>query len=167
MATCSQNVESAGICGLTGAFYRRLFFAWHMAVPLRFLLVDRLSLREAIASLGLSHFDAKGFFLVMPMVFRCRHAVASVQILVYAALASDRVDRRLESSRLQHFSGSHHVTRFVSGWVSGDWICGQFLCEELYFHGYLMKKIGFLGPWAGVVNSLLFGRWSAILGALT
>jgi len=36
---------------------------------------------------------------------------------------------------------------------------GNFLCEELYFHGYLMKKIGYLGPWAWVVNSLLFGLY--------
>jgi membrane protease YdiL (CAAX protease family) len=38
-------------------------------------------------------------------------------------------------------------------------LIGNFLCEELYFHGYLMKKIGFLGAWAWVVNSALFALY--------
>jgi hypothetical protein len=38
-------------------------------------------------------------------------------------------------------------------------LIGNFLCEELYFHGYLMKKIGFLGGMGlggqlGVVRSV-------------
>lgn len=36
---------------------------------------------------------------------------------------------------------------------------GNFLGEELYFRGYLMKKIAFLGNAAWVVNSLLFATY--------
>jgi membrane protease YdiL (CAAX protease family) len=38
-------------------------------------------------------------------------------------------------------------------------LIGNFLCEELYFQGYLMKKIGFLGAWAWAVNSALLARY--------
>jgi membrane protease YdiL (CAAX protease family) len=36
---------------------------------------------------------------------------------------------------------------------------GNFLGEELYFRGYLMKKIAFLGSSAWIVNSALFALY--------
>ena len=36
---------------------------------------------------------------------------------------------------------------------------GNFLGEELYFRGYLMKKTAFLGRWNWTVNSLLFALY--------
>ncbi|MGC2768676.1 MAG: CPBP family intramembrane glutamic endopeptidase [Candidatus Acidiferrum sp.] len=36
---------------------------------------------------------------------------------------------------------------------------GNFLGEELYFRGYLMKKSAFLGKMNGIVNSVLFALY--------
>lgn len=55
---------------LQGSFLLAVVFAWHMAVPLIGLRwVDKLSFRESLAFLSLRRFDAKGFFVVMPIVF--------------------------------------------------------------------------------------------------
>ena len=58
------------------------------------------------------------------------------------------------------FRNPSGVYSLLPAWFVGLGLIGNFLCEELYFHGYLMKKIGFLGGMGlggqlGVVRSCI------------
>ena len=43
--------------------------------------------------------------------------------------------------------------------MMGIFFVGNFLGEELYFRGYLMKKTAFLGGWNWVFNSVAFSLY--------
>lgn len=137
-------------------------FVWHAVVPLIILRwADHLSFRESLAFLSLHKFDRKGFFLVMPVVF----VVYTLVSLPYMQWVFPRVSDWIASIPLLNppaysiFRDPSGVYSLLPGWFVALGLIGNFLCEELYFHGYLMKKIGFLGSWAWVVNSILFGLY--------
>src|SRR5580698_1904165 len=70
-------VHAAGlrVTGWSEAIYQGtclvgVIFLWHAIVPLLVLRwADGLSFRESLAFLSLQKFDAKGFLVVMPVVF--------------------------------------------------------------------------------------------------
>lgn len=147
---------------LQGSCLVAVIFVWHMVVPLLFLrFVDRLSFRESLSFLGLRRFDGKGLFVVMPIVFVVL-TILSVSYMKYlfplltkwvAAIPG------LDPPQYSIFRDPSAVYQYFPAWFLVIALIGNFLCEELYFHGYLMKKIGFLGGWAWAVNSVLFGLY--------
>lgn len=147
---------------LQGCTLLAIIAVWHTAVPLIFLRwVDKLSFRESLAFLGLRRFDAKGLFVVMPAIF----VVLTLCMLPYFKYLFPVVYERLAAIpglNPPEYSIFRDPTVFYSlfpAWFLAIGFVGNFLCEELYFRGYLMKKIGFLGSWAWAVNSLLFGLY--------
>jgi membrane protease YdiL (CAAX protease family) len=137
-------------------------FVWHAVVPLLVLRwVDKLSFQESLRFLGLRKFDARGFFFVMPAVF-VAFTVISLPYMKYVFPAlSDWIAAipGLNPPEYSIFRDPSGVYSLLPAWFVGLGLVGNFLCEELYFHGYLMKKIGFLGRWTWVVNSVLFGLY--------
>jgi hypothetical protein len=137
-------------------------FVWHAVVPLAVLRwADKMSFKESLAFLGLRKFDTKGFFLVMPVVF-VAFTVISLPYMQYVFPAlTDWVAAipGLNPPEYSIFRDPSGVYSLLPVWFVGLGLVGNFLCEELYFHGYLMKKIGFLGRWAWVVNSVLFALY--------
>ena len=162
-------VHAAGlrITGWSEAIYQGtclvgVVFVWHAVVPLIVLRwADGLSFRESLAFLSLRKFDAKGFFVVMPLVFVV-YTLASLPYMQYVfPPLSEWVARipGLDPPAYSIFRDPSNVYALLPAWFVALGLVGNFLCEELYFHGYLMKKIGFLGRWAWVVNSALFALY--------
>lgn len=147
---------------LQGSCLVAVIVFWHSIVPLLCLRwIDKLSFRESLSFLGLRRFDAKGFFLVTPIVFIV-FCVLSLPYMKYvfptltewvAAIPG------LNPPAYSIFRDPSTVYQYFPAWFLVVALVGNFLCEELYFHGYLMKKIGFLGSWTWVVNSILFGLY--------
>ena len=137
-------------------------FVWHAVVPLLVLhFADKLSFKQSLAFLSLRKFDVKGFFLVLP-VFFVAFTLVSLPYMKYVFPAlTDWVAAipGLNPPDYSIFRDPSGVYSLLPAWLVGLGLVGNFLCEELYFHGYLMKKIGFLGPLAWVVNSALFALY--------
>ncbi len=107
-------------------------FGWHMVVPLLFLRFnDRFTWKQSLEFLGLNRVDLRGLFIVLPVY--C--ALFALVALPYMQWLWNPLEKWLQS--------------FI----------GNFLGEELYFRGYLLKKIGFLGNKAWIINSLLFALY--------
>lgn len=137
-------------------------FVWHIAVPLLVLrYVDELSVRESLAFLSLTKFDTKGFFLVMPLVFVVYTALSLPYMNHAFPVLTDWIAKipGLNPPEYSIFRDPSAVYSLFPAWFVALGLIGNFLCEEIYFHGYLMKKIGFLGRWAWVVNSILFALY--------
>ena len=137
-------------------------FVWHAVVPLVVLRwVDKLSFHQTLAFLSLRKFDSKGFFLVLPILF-VAFTLISLPYMKYVFPALTEwiaAIPGLNPPEYSIFRDPSGVYSLLPVWFVALGLVGNFLCEELYFHGYLMKKIGFLGRWTWVVNSILFGLY--------
>jgi len=141
---------------------------WHAGVPFVVLTqVDRLTPRAAIAFLGLDRWDRKGLLVIVPLAF-ILYTLVSLPFMKYvygplgAAINSVPVLRTpdwviFQDARVYNLAPGFLVLLAV----------GNFVGEEVYFRGYLLKKIGFLGRWAWVVNSLLFAFYHVWQPAMT
>jgi uncharacterized protein len=144
---------------LQGSCLLAVIFIWHSIVPLLALRwVDKLSFRESLAFLGLRRFDVKGFLVVTPIVFIafCLFSLPYMKYLFPTLTDWVAAIPGLNPPAYSIFRDPSTVYQYFPAWFLVVALIGNFLCEELYFHGYLMKKIGFLGSWAWVVNSVLF-----------
>src|SRR5271165_4607618 len=120
-----------------------IFLGWHLITPLLVLRwADKLSFKDSLSFLGLARFDVKGFFLVLPVVSSWVAAVPGLNPPSYSIYRDPSAAYGL-----------------FPGWFVALALIGNFLGEEIYFRGYLMKKIGFLGSSAWVVNSVLFALY--------
>jgi membrane protease YdiL (CAAX protease family) len=131
-------------------------FVWHAVVPLAVLRwADKLSFQESLAFLSLRKFDIKGFFLVLPVVFVVFTAISLPYMKYVFPVLTDWIAALpgLNPPEYSIFRDPSGVYSLLPAWFVGLGLVGNFLCEELYFHGYLMKKLGFLGSWAWVINS--------------
>jgi len=134
-------------------------FVWHAVVPFMVLRwADKLTFRESLAFLGLRKFDSRGFFLVLPVFFVAFTALSLPYMKYVFPALTDWIAsiRLLNPPEYSIFRDPSNVYSLLPAWFVGLGLVGNFLCEEIYFHGYLMKKVGFLGPWAWVANSALF-----------
>jgi hypothetical protein len=155
------------LSGLSDAMFQGtclvgVVFVWHLVVPLVILRwADKLTFRDSLAFLGLQKFDTKGFFLVMPVVFIAFTLISLPYMQYLFPTLTDWIASMpgLNPPAYSIFRDPSGVYSLLPGWFVGLGLIGNFLCEELYFHGYLMKKIGFLGKWAWFVNSILFGLY--------
>ncbi|HEV2646103.1 MAG TPA: CPBP family intramembrane glutamic endopeptidase [Acidobacteriaceae bacterium] len=137
-------------------------FGWHMLSP--FLLLrssDRLSFRQSLLFLGLNRIDLRGLLLVLP-IFCAAFALVSVPYMEFVWVPLRRV---CQSVPLFHipawsiFGGDPKGFYAFPPFALLLLFIGNFLGEELYFRGYLMKKSSFLGGANWVVNSWLFALY--------
>lgn len=119
---------------------------------------DELSWKETWEFLGLNRVDLRGLCFVLPAY--C--ALFALAALPYMQWIWNPLEKWLQSVPAFHMPEYTIFKGGPEGLYSFPPIAllflfiGNFLGEELYFRGYLMKKIGFLGNAAWIVNSILF-----------
>jgi hypothetical protein len=131
-------------------------FGWHMGAPVILLrFKDKLTWKQTCEFLGLNRVDLRGLFVVLP-AYCVLFALAAVP---YMQWVWKPLQAWLQSVPLFHMPDytifSADLYKFPPFALLFLFI-GNFLGEELYFRGYLMKKIAFLGRATWAVNSLLF-----------
>jgi membrane protease YdiL (CAAX protease family) len=153
---------------LQGLYMVGVTLVWHLFFPLIVLnWAEKLSFRQIVSFLGLDHFDFKGFFLVVPLFFLV-YTLLSLPFMRFAyPVLVDWINSvpwlRVPSYSI--FQGTRIY--LLPGWMLLLFAVGNFVGEEVYFRGYLLKKIGFLGSWAWVVNSMLFALYHMWQPAMT
>jgi hypothetical protein len=123
---------------------------------------DGLSLRESLAFVGLNRLDWRGLLFTLPP-FCVLFALLSIPYmkLVWVPLAAwlqTLPGLRVPSYSIFQQDVPNNIYTFPPLALTFLAI-GNFLGEEVYFRGYLMKKTAFLGRWNWMVNSLLFALY--------
>lgn len=152
------------LTGLTGRSFQyalliAVTFGWHMILPVMILrFKDKLTWKQTVEFLGLNHVDLRGLFVVLPVY--C--ALFALAALPYMQWLWNPLEKWLQSVPAFHMPSYTIFKAGPEGLYSFPPVAllflfvGNFLGEELYFRGYLMKKIAFLGNATWIVNSLLF-----------
>ena len=134
-------------------------FGWHIFIPFVVLRnADKLTLRESCAFLGLNRVDWRGMLTVLPM-FMVGFAVISLPYLKYVAPQIEDWTKTIALFRIPNYSIFQDTPENIYSFPPIALLflgIGNFLGEELYFRGYLMKKSAFLGEANWTVNSVLF-----------
>ena len=169
IAFVGLNVESLfrAEMALTGLSARYLQYAWvlaimlgwHMFVPFLVLrYVDKLSFRETIKFLGLNRVDWRGLFLVLPVYFAL-FALISLPYVKYVAPVVEGWTKSVSLFRIPSDSIFQDTPEAMYSFPPIALLflaIGNFVGEEVYFRGYLMKKSAFLGRANWFVSSVLF-----------
>jgi hypothetical protein len=131
-------------------------FGWHMVTPVVLLrFKDRLTWKQTLEFVGLNRVDLRGLFLVLPVY--C--ALFALAALFYMRWIWHPLEVKLQSIAAFHMPDYTIFSRDLYSFPSIALLflfIGNFLGEELYFRGYLMKKIAFFGSATWIVNSFLF-----------
>ena len=136
-------------------------FGWHMFTPFLFLrFADKLTFRQSLEFLGLDRIDLRGLFLVLP-VYCAGFAIVSLPYMSFLWNPISAWLRTIPAFQIAAYSifqgGPDGLYSFPPVALLFLFI-GNFLGEELYFRGYLLKKTAFLGNHRldrGVRSSLL------------
>jgi uncharacterized protein len=169
MAFVGLNVEPLfrAEMALTGLSARYLQYAWvlavmlgwHMFVPfLALRYVDKLSFLETIRFLGLNRVDWRGVFLVLPVYFAL-FALISLPYVKYVAPVVEGWTKSVSLFRIPSHSIFQDTPEAMFSFPPVALLflaIGNFVGEEVYFRGYLMKKSAFLGRANWFVSSVLF-----------
>ncbi len=155
------ELRLTGLPGKTFQYAWLIFitFGWHMVMPILFLRFnDKLTWKQSLQFLGLNRIDLRGLFIVLPVY--C--ALFALVALPYMQWVWNPFEKWLQSIAVFRIPDYTIFKGGPDGLYSFPPIAllflfiGNFLGEELYFRGYMMKKIGFLGNVAWIVNSILF-----------
>lgn len=133
-------------------------FGWHIALPVFMLRKhNKLSWSEVVEFLGLNHFSFREALFIAPIAF----SISVLFSLPYMMTIYEPFQNWLNSiTGLQ--IPSHSIFASYEAFYGAPMILmvlmliGNFVGEEIYFRGYLMKKTAFLGRFNWVVNSILF-----------
>ncbi len=153
----------SGLPGLNGYNYQYYLFViftvgWHMALPIFMLRKhEKLSWPEIFEFLSLNRFSFKEVLVIAPVAF----AVSVLISLPYMMFLYEPFQNWLNSTTgLQIPShsifASYEAFYGASAFIMTLMLIGNFVGEEIYFRGYLMKKTAFFGRFNWIVNSILF-----------
>jgi uncharacterized protein len=141
------------------AWVLAIMLGWHLFIPFLILrYVDKLSLRDSIRFLGLNRVDWRGLFVVLPIYF----ALFALVSLPYVKFVAPVIENWTKSVPLFRVPTGSIFQDTPEAMYSFPPIAllflavGNFVGEELYFRGYLMKKSAFLGDANWFVSSVLF-----------
>jgi len=151
------------LTGLSGPDYQYAWLilisiGWHMVLPFVILRYhDRLSWRESLAFLSLNRIDWRGCTYLLALAFvlftlLTLPYMAYIQRPLYAWLDAVPLFRIPDYSI---FKSAEALYGFPPALLLLLFV-GNFVGEELYFRGYLMKKTAFLGRHLIWVNGALF-----------
>lgn len=155
------QLRLTGLPGRSLQYAWLIIFAlgWHMVTPVLLLrFKDKLTWKQTLEFLGLKSVDLRGLFVVLPVY--C--ALFALAALPYMQWIWHPLQVWLQSVPAFHmpeytiFKGGPEGLYSFPPLALLFLFIGNFLGEELYFRGYLMKKIAFLGNAAWIVNSILF-----------
>lgn len=153
----------SGALGLTGyTFQYAMFIAftlcWHLAFPVLMLRWhEKLKWVEVFRFLSLNRFSFKEVLVVAPVAF----ALSVILSLPYMLTLYEPFQTWLSSVPLFRIP-SHSMFASYEAFYGAPlplmilMLIGNFVGEEVYFRGYLMRKTAFLGPFNWFVNSVLF-----------
>ncbi|MEY4540478.1 MAG: hypothetical protein RLZZ306_2235 [Bacteroidota bacterium] len=149
-----------GLKGYTFQYYMFVVFTlfWHMAFPIFMLRkYEKLNWVEVSEFLSLNRFSFKEIFVVAPIAF----ALSVVVSLPYMMSLYEPFQSWLNSVsgfKIPSHSifGSYEAFYGAPVFLMALMLIGNFVGEEIYFRGYLMKKTAFLGRYNWLVNSVLF-----------
>jgi len=117
---------------------------WHMCVPFLMLRYkDGLSFKESLVYLGFARLDLKGLLLVFPILT----ILFTFLALPYVKYIYPPLFEWLNGFQAFHM-GEWHV--FYQGYYDPNFplplfllgLIGNFIGEEIYFRGYLLRKVG-------------------------
>ncbi len=154
-------VELTGLSGKNWQFcvVIAITFGWHMLLPIVVLnRADHLSPRQALSYIGLDRVDWKSVFVAVPIAFSA-WLVISIPYMHYVAPSIKAWTEGIAWMKIPSYSvfqpGPDSLFTYP-GWMLAIFLVGNFIGEEMYFRGYLMKKTAFLGAWNWLVGSVLF-----------
>ena len=153
----------SGLPGLQGYNFQYYMFVvftlfWHMAFPIFMLRKhEKLEWKDVFEFLSLNRFSFKEVLLIAPLAF----AFSVLFSLPYMMTLYEPFQAWLSSiPKLQ--IPSYSIFASYEAFYGAPVIImilmmiGNFVGEEIYFRGYLMKKTAFLGRFNWIVNSILF-----------
>lgn len=165
----SINIESVycaqlHLTGLPGRYLQYgwlifITFVWHMLLPVLILrFSDKLTWKQSLEFLSLSHIDFRGLFVVLP-VYCLLFALVALPYMQWLWNPLERWLLTIPVFQMPPYTifkgGPGGLYDFPPIALLFLFI-GNFLGEELYFRGYLMKKTAFLGKATWLINSALF-----------
>ena len=131
-------------------------FGWHMVTPVLLLrFKDGLTWKQTSEFLGLNRIDRRGLFVVLP-VYCALFALAALPYMQWIWLPLERWFQSVPAFHMPNYTIFNGDLYKFPPFALLFLFIGNFLGEELYFRGYLMKKISFFGNATWIVNSLLF-----------
>lgn len=148
------------LTGLSSHYIQFLVLAvmasgWHILFPIFMLkFVDKLTWKQTFRYLGFRKADAKGLLVVLPVIT----VTFTLLSLPYMKWIFPPLSSFLDNLPALHM-GEWHI--YNQGYYDFPWplliigLIGNFIGEELYFRGYLLKKIGRL-PCDWLIISVLF-----------
>jgi len=144
------------------AWVLAITFGWHTFIPFLVLrYVDKLTFRETLAFLGLDRVDWRGLLVVLP-IFCILIALVSLPYVRFVAPIIEGWTAAIPLFRIPGYSIFQDTPENMYSFPPVALLflgIGNFLGEELYFRGYLMKKTAFLGKFNWIVNSVLFALY--------
>ncbi len=152
--------SSLGFKGYNFQYFMFVIFTlfWHMVFPIFMLRkYEKLEWKKVLEFLSLDHFSFKEIFLIAPIAF----AMSVLFSLPYMMKLYEPFQSWLNSVpgfRIPAYSifASYEAFYGAPLLVMIIMLIGNFVGEEIYFRGYLMKKTAFLGRYNWFVNSILF-----------
>ncbi|CQR56573.1 CPBP family intramembrane glutamic endopeptidase [Paenibacillus riograndensis] len=135
------------LTGLSSHYIQFLVLAvmasgWHIFFPLFMLkFVDKLTWKQTFTYLGFRKGDAKGLFVILPIIT----IIFTVLSLPYMKWMFPPLSAFLDSIPALRM-GEWHI--YHQGYYDFPWpllvigLIGNFIGEEIYFRGFLLKKIG-------------------------
>lgn len=133
-------------------------FGWHICYPIFMLkAVKGYSWKEVFQALSMDRFSAKGFLVLTPLFF----LLVCVVAVPYMKFGFGVVHEFLQAVPLFQIPShsifySYETIYGFASWQLSFLFIGNFLGEEIYFRGYLMKKSSFLGKHNWWIHSILF-----------
>ena len=134
---------------------------WHLLLPVAMLRWHNgLGWREVAEFLGLHRFRLREPLLVAPLAFALS-VLASLpwMLTVYTPLQAWLAAQPALAIPAHSMFASAAAFYGASPWLLGLMLVGNFVGEEVYFRGYLMKKSAFLGRANWFVGSALFALY--------
>lgn len=149
-----------GLGGYNFQYYLFVIFTlcWHIGLPIFMLRkYEKLNWGEVLEFLSLSRFSVKEILAVAPLAF----IMSVVLSLPYMVTLYEPFQTWLASVpgfQIPHHSifASYEAFYGAPIFVMIFMLIGNFVGEEIYFRGYLMKKTAFLGRFNWMTNSILF-----------
>ena len=136
-------------------FILTLGIGWMIILPIILLMrVDKLSFRDTLRFLGFSRPDWAGTLLVMPIITVIA-VVLAAPFVIYIYPSLYEWLNAVPALHIPEWHITHEFYNFPLGQLLVVLIA-NYLGEEIYFRGYLMKKIGFLGVWTWLASNVLF-----------
>ncbi len=169
LAVVVLNIEPVfrqlvALSGLSDKMFQYVLFiavtyGWHTLFPVVVLMrSDGLSFRETMRALNLDRVDWKGLVLVLPVLF-VPYTLLSAPYFRWVEPALTDWLGGVEAFQLPDYSlfkeGLYDFPPVLLLFL----LIGNFLGEEVYYRGYLMKKCAFFGRHTWWVTSMLFALY--------